>query len=241
MHPAPLVVLLGDPENLARSAAQIRHIAPAVAIVALGPAPRPDDTDTDWRIRVMAAGADACHAVSIDVHELVAVLLSWGRHVAPTIHTHAMDPAVVPPGARGTTGGIAGGAASAGASVGHPWRARSSPAWRLSTNGRELACPQGRTLPLTGSESGFLTRMAASEGQLLRRTECHGETARANGLPGSGQDARSVDVLVSRLRRKARHAGIDLPLLAVRGCGYLFAECLDMAGGPAFPCQQSAS
>ena len=41
--------------------------------------------------------------------------------------------------------------------------------------------------------------------------------------------SRSLDVLVSRLRRKAQKRGVDLPLLAVRGWGYLFLDRLDRA------------
>jgi DNA-binding winged helix-turn-helix (wHTH) protein len=39
----------------------------------------------------------------------------------------------------------------------------------------------------------------------------------------------TINVLVSRLRRKAQHVGIDLPLRTVRGYGYLFAESLNLS------------
>jgi DNA-binding response OmpR family regulator len=220
MHPAPLVVLVGDPDSLARNASHIRRTAPAVAIVGLGPG-----SETGWRKRVMGAGADACHVVSIDTPELVAVLWSWGRQATSAMQSRA---AGVP------------GAADATPACGWPWRGGRpgpTPAWRLSANGRVLASPQGRTLPLTGSESGFLTRMAASEGQLLRREDPGANGPPGPARPGNAQDPRSVDVLVSRLRRKARHAGIELPLLAVRGCGYLFVESLDTHTAAVLPCR----
>jgi DNA-binding response OmpR family regulator len=221
MHPAPLVVLVGDAENLARNAAHIRKNAPGVAIVALGLG-----SETAWRRSVMGAGADACHVVSIDAPELVAVLWSWGRQAMSAMQSHAA--------------GIAG-AGDATPTCGWPWRVRRAPAWRLSANGRVLACPQGRTLPLTGSESGFLTRMAASEGQLLRRENPGPDNPAGPARPGNAQDPRSVDVLVSRLRRKARHAGIELPLLAVRGCGYLFVESLDTHTAAVLSCRSTPS
>lgn len=221
MHPAPLVVLVGDPDSLARNASHIRKTAQGVAIVALGPG-----SETGWRKRIMGAGADACHVVSIDVPELVAVLWSWGRQATSAMELHGA--------------GVAGSGASA-STGGWPWRTRSAPAWRLSANGRVLATPQGRTLPLTGSESGFLTRMAASEGQLLRREDPGLDCPTGPTRPGNAQDPRSVDVLVSRLRRKARHAGIELPLLAVRGCGYLFVESLDTHTATVLPCRSLPS
>ncbi len=44
-------------------------------------------------------------------------------------------------------------------------------------------------------------------------------------LPDSpgGFELRRIDVLVSRLRAKAQSAGLKLPVLSVRGQGYVFA------------------
>lgn len=36
--------------------------------------------------------------------------------------------------------------------------------------------------------------------------------------------AQCVNVLVARLKRKAQRQGLPLPLLAVRGCGYVFLD-----------------
>lgn len=100
--------------------------------------------------------------------------------------------------------------------------------WNLDASCRVLICPGGRTLLLTVAENGFLMRIASSEAQLARRGRraSTGQNPRIGEPSGPELDPRSMDVLVSRLRRKARLAGIELPLLAVRGCGYLFAEPL---------------
>lgn len=89
--------------------------------------------------------------------------------------------------------------------------------WSLSDTRRVLVGPQGRTLPLTPVESEFMARLFSSPGCCLRRDES-----------GSGAQSRRLDVMVSRLRSKAREAGVDLPLRAVRHWGYIFlAELTD--------------
>jgi DNA-binding response OmpR family regulator len=132
------------------------------------------------------------------------------------------------------------------AAAGHPDRnsrhdlvrsGRDDAGWRLDVNCRVLICPVGRTLLLTGAENGFLVRIAASNGQLLRRRVATATGTSAGMLAHDGDsgglDIRGMDVLVSRLRRKARLEGMELPLLSVRGCGYLFAEYLRVApSGP---------
>ena len=190
-RPVPVVIIVGVPHMLSVYATRVREKAALSAVVALG-----FGVNSGWRLRIMAAGADACHAIYTDIRELTAIFAAWGRHAG-----FAMD--------RNTR-----------AITGAP------PAlWRLSANGRVLASPYGRTLALTSLESGFLRRIAISDGHLLRR---HDKSLANDGL-GATLESRNVDVLVSRLRRKARYVGIDLPLRAVRGCGYVFAEGLDMS------------
>lgn len=90
------------------------------------------------------------------------------------------------------------------------------PAWRVHGGERVLSGPGGERLPLTATERAFFLRLLNAPGQCLRRERffaCH-----------SPEGARSVDVLVSRLRSKARRFDIDLPVLAVRGWGYIFLQ-----------------
>jgi len=79
-----------------------------------------------------------------------------------------------------------------------------------------LSGPAGERLPLTVTERVFFIRLLNAPGQCLRRERF---------FPGNPQEgARSVDVLVSRLRSKARRLDIELPVLAVRGWGYIFLQ-----------------
>jgi len=89
-----------------------------------------------------------------------------------------------------------------------------TPGWHLISGGRVLAGPRGQRLPLTFSESAFFLRLLGAPGYRLPREHL----AASRGQ----HSARSVDVMVSRLRSKAQRLGIELPLLAVRQWGYIF-------------------
>ncbi|HYG45254.1 MAG TPA: transcriptional regulator [Bordetella sp.] len=102
--------------------------------------------------------------------------------------------------------------------------------WRLVRAGRVLAGPRGQQLPLTFTESAFFLRLLAAPGHCLPRDRL--VAAPMAGMPGL-HSARSVDVLVSRLRTKAQRLGVELPLLAVRQWGYIFLA--DGVGGTDAP------
>ena len=96
-------------------------------------------------------------------------------------------------------------------------RARCGPgAWRVVASGRVLVGPAGERLPLTLRERAVLVRLFNAPGHCLHRESFFPAQAR-DPLDG----ARRVDVVVSRLRSKARRFNIELPLLAVRGWGYV--------------------
>lgn len=88
--------------------------------------------------------------------------------------------------------------------------------WRVLTPGRMLAGPDGERLPLTVRERAFFVRLFNAPGHCLHRERFFPNEAR-DALDG----ARRVDVVVSRLRSKARRLNIELPVLAVRGWGYI--------------------
>ncbi|WP_258130568.1 transcriptional regulator [Achromobacter anxifer] len=79
-----------------------------------------------------------------------------------------------------------------------------------------LAGPAGEYLPLTATERAFFVRLLNAPGYCLRR-----ESFFPAGGHDSREGARRVDVLLSRLRSKARRLNIELPVLAVRGWGYI--------------------
>ena len=104
-------------------------------------------------------------------------------------------------------------------------RARCGPgAWRVVAFGRMLVGPAGERLPLTLRERAILIRLFNAPGHCLHRESF---------FPAQARDpldsARRVDVVVSRLRNKARRFNIDLPLLAVRGWGYILLPRLPTA------------
>lgn len=88
--------------------------------------------------------------------------------------------------------------------------------WRLDPYAGALAGPAGEFLPLTVTERAFFVRLLNAPGYCLRR-ECFFPAGARDALDG----ARRVDVLLSRLRSKARRLNIELPVLAVRGWGYI--------------------
>jgi len=89
-------------------------------------------------------------------------------------------------------------------------------AWRVVAPARLLVGPAGERLPLTVRERAILVRLFNAPGHCLHRESF---------FPGAAGDpldgARRVDVVVSRLRSKARRFNIELPVLAVRGWGYI--------------------
>ncbi|WP_313625112.1 helix-turn-helix domain-containing protein [Achromobacter sp.] len=88
--------------------------------------------------------------------------------------------------------------------------------WRVMPPGRTLAGPDGERLPLTLRERAFFERLFNAPGHCLHRERFFPAES-----PDAVDSARRVDVVVSRLRSKARRLNIELPLLAVRGWGYI--------------------
>ena len=64
---------------------------------------------------------------------------------------------------------------------------------------------------------------AGSGGRAVGRNEL-GDELRVEGGGARSSGSRSIDVIVSRLRRKAELAGVMLPIRTVYGSGYLFAD-----------------
>jgi DNA-binding response OmpR family regulator len=226
-RPAPRVVVAGRPGIVEDRVAQVRGAAPRAAIIALVSPSHGAD-----RRRAMEAGADACHDAAMDTRELVLVLRRCGREggygpVLDVRDTAAAtspepDPILGKTPYAGERAGVYGGFAAnpeGGAATGAP----ASPSggrgkWRLLDNGRRLRGPCGRSLALTVKEGQLVSDLMHSSDHLQPRSAL----ARGCGRDGRPCSDRSVDVLVSRLRRKAKQFGMHLPVLSVRGCGYLF-------------------
>jgi len=90
--------------------------------------------------------------------------------------------------------------------------------WCLNLRRRELADPSGAAVDLSGAEHDLLLCFLENPQRVIGRERLL-ELSR-NRLSDSSD--RSIDVLVSRLRRKV--GGSDQPLIrTVRGAGYMFA------------------
>lgn len=91
--------------------------------------------------------------------------------------------------------------------------------WRLDTLRRQLLSPAGIVVELSGGEYDLLIAFVEHPNRVLSRDQLL-ELAR-NRVPGNLD--RSIDVQVSRLRRKLEREGSAGLIKTVRGAGYLFA------------------
>ncbi|MCW1383419.1 response regulator transcription factor [Novosphingobium sp. KCTC 2891] len=97
--------------------------------------------------------------------------------------------------------------------------------WTLSMARRELHSPTGAMVDLTGAEFDLLATFVGQPQRVLGRERLI-ELSRTR--LGDSSD-RSVDVLVSRLRRKLASAGGSAPIITVRGVGYMFKSEIERA------------
>lgn len=89
--------------------------------------------------------------------------------------------------------------------------------WRVSPARRELRSPSGAIVDLTGAEFDLLSTFLGYPQRVLGRERLM-ELSRSR--IGDCSD-RSIDVLVSRLRRKLQAEGGEPPIVTVRGVGYM--------------------
>jgi two-component system, OmpR family, response regulator len=89
--------------------------------------------------------------------------------------------------------------------------------WTLNLPRRELLSPTGAVVDLTGAEFDLLVALCDHSGRVIARERLI-ELSRTR--LGDSSD-RSIDVLVSRLRRKLSSAGKEAPIVTVRGVGYM--------------------
>ncbi|MFA7429699.1 MAG: response regulator transcription factor [Rhodospirillaceae bacterium] len=100
--------------------------------------------------------------------------------------------------------------------------AASQAPWVLRRLGWELAGPNGRSVALTAAEHTLLSQLAAAPGRPVSR-----RALLAMSEPGPACDLRKLDAVVRRLRRKVEDViGLDLPVRAAHGVGYIATEPL---------------
>lgn len=95
--------------------------------------------------------------------------------------------------------------------------------WKLNLDSRELRNPDGAVVELTSGEFSLLNEFIEKAGRVLSRDHLLSAIYSRDWEPFD----RSIDVLVTRLRRKierdSRHPEI---IKTVRGTGYMFAAAL---------------
>lgn len=101
--------------------------------------------------------------------------------------------------------------------------------WRLAVNDWSLIPPKGAAVPLSPSERGVLRQLFDAQGATVSRealiAALHDDIHEF--------DPHRLEMLIYRLRRKAKEHGIDvLPLVTVRGAGYAFVKGTTRGGAP---------
>lgn len=97
------------------------------------------------------------------------------------------------------------------------------PVWTINPRQWEFASPCGITMKLTNVELAFLSCFKQAEGVSISKNQiiC------GLGHRPDAYDFRRLDTLISRLRHKAKEAGIEeLPLATVYGAGYAYNALL---------------
>lgn len=105
-------------------------------------------------------------------------------------------------------------------------------AWRLQDDGWELLAPNRQCIPLSASERLLLIALADQPGRVVSREVL--SQALANIHPQAGQreyQVARVNMIVSRIRAKARQTGDELPLKSVSSRGYML-QCPPAAKSP---------
>ncbi|NOW46762.1 DNA-binding response OmpR family regulator [Novosphingobium sp. SG751A] len=90
--------------------------------------------------------------------------------------------------------------------------------WSLSLSRHELRSPEGALVDLTGAEFDLLATFLGQPQRVIGRQRLI-ELSRTRLSDSSD---RSIDVLVSRLRRKLSNPNGQAPIATVRGIGYMF-------------------
>lgn len=92
--------------------------------------------------------------------------------------------------------------------------------WTLSHQSRELRSPDGALVDLTTAEFDLLTVFVQNARRAIGRERL---IEMSRDRIGDASD-RSVDVMVSRLRRKLSYEGMTTPITTIRGVGYMLSS-----------------
>lgn len=102
----------------------------------------------------------------------------------------------------------------------HPPEPPSAPRWTLEEGGWVLSDGKGHRLRLTTSEQRFLGRLFSERGKIVDRRSI----VEAMGADVYDFNYAHLDTIASRLRRRAEKSSMPIPLHAIRGQGFAFAD-----------------
>jgi len=207
----PLIVLSGPLAIIDIAAAQLRVMRPTIGIVALAQFP-----DSDARVRTLLSGADACLDTYVNGLELAAVFQSLMRRLPDTSSSTAETATQI-------SVSSAANAESGLLSTESPLSTSGS--WHLTAKGWALMAPTGQMLSLTTAERSLLLRFAHEPDKRISRDALSVDTPATEGAE-SERRGRFIDVMISRMRRKAAAQRVRLPIKAVHGWGYMFTADL---------------
>ncbi len=216
-HPAQLVVLgAGTPPRLLTDTLLPRLEAEHGAGVVV----QLPGAATDLRVRVLGAGAHLCLDRDYDGPEFAALLRAQARRLEGGAGDRGMlatrASAVPPPRRAVRYPGIL--PPLRATPPAPPSAPASSAPWRLMYQGWVLMAPDGSRIPLTGLERSCFNCMVESPQRELSRRDLSRFMSEAN--------LRSMNVVISRLRKKVLAVGQRLPLHTVHRLGYVFAGTL---------------
>jgi len=95
--------------------------------------------------------------------------------------------------------------------------------WRVDFARREVRDDQGDLVELTAAEFSLLAVLLDHAQAVIAR----GRLMELAGVREAPSSDRSIDVLVSRLRRKLSQGGRPAPIVTVRGAGYMLSAAVE--------------
>jgi len=85
--------------------------------------------------------------------------------------------------------------------------------WQLCNDGWSLQTPRGHSISMTGNERFIMQKLLENFPKVVSREALSTEREMSE---------RYISLLISRMKRKAKLLGEDLPVRAIRGQGYVF-------------------
>ncbi|WP_147432483.1 helix-turn-helix domain-containing protein [Pararobbsia silviterrae] len=197
--------------------ASVRASHPGAGLIAYAPF-----EGSEQRVRTLLLGADHCVEPETSAAEIAALLHALARRGADIL-------------------------ASAAAHERAADKPRKPTLWRLVNKGWTLVAPSGRALALTAGERELMERFSVAPDRRIRRMEEAGDAGEAGEHDAIGTapesaakvSPRVIDVMISRLRRKAAQKQVGLPIRAVPGWGYVFAGDIEAVAEPDAPAPAS--